>query len=152
MAVAAGVAAALLALRIWRRPRRQYILIDGSNVMYWRNETPDIRTVKAVVDTLERAGYRPGVIFDANAGHILIGRYMHDEGFAMHLGLPSERVMVVPKGTQADAYLLEARRDMGAKIVTNDRFRDWADRFPEVAEPGTLVRGKMVGRKLTLDL
>jgi hypothetical protein len=30
---------------------------------------------------------------------------------------------------------------MGAAIVTNDRFRDWIEDFPEFAEPGRLIQG-----------
>ena len=30
---------------------------------------------------------------------------------------------------------------MGARIVSNDRFRDWEDRHPEVRDPGRLIPG-----------
>jgi len=86
-------------------------------------------------------GYAPGVIFDANAGYLLKGRYKHDDAMAGYLGLAEDWVMVVPKGTIADSYLLTVARDVGAPIVTNDRYRDWADAFPEVTEPGRLIRG-----------
>ena len=49
--------------------------------------------------------------------------------------------MVVPKGTPADVAILTAARDHGARIVTNDRYRDWAGQHPEVLEPGLLIPG-----------
>jgi len=139
-----------LVLRV-RRSRRPAVLVDGSNVMYWHGETPDIRTVRRVVRRLEKDGFRPGVMFDANAGYLLFGKYTHDPGFARHLNLPEDRIMVVPKGSQADGHLLAAAADMGARIVTNDRFRDWADRYPFVTEKGRLMRGGFQSNRLHLD-
>ena len=60
--------------------------------------------------------------------------------------------MVVSKGTPADPTILAAARDLGAQIVTNDRFRDWAEAHPEVTEAGHLVRGGYPSGKLWLSL
>ncbi|WP_138424022.1 NYN domain-containing protein [Maritimibacter alexandrii] len=144
-----GLLIGALVLRV-RRSRRPAVLVDGSNVMYWRGETPDIRTVRQVVKRLEADGFRPGVMFDANAGYLLFGHYTLDRAFAKHLNLPEKRVMVVPKGTQADGHLLRAAADMNARIVTNDRFRDWGDRYPLVTEKGRLIRGGYRGNRLHL--
>ena len=48
--------------------------------------------------------------------------------------------------------ILAAARDLGAKIVTNDRFRDWADQHPEVHRPGHLIRGGYASGRIWLDL
>ena len=45
-----------------------------------------------------------------------------------------------------------AARDLGARIVSNDRYRDWAADHPEVATPGHLVRGGYREGALWLDL
>ncbi|MCU4654719.1 hypothetical protein N8I71_17920 [Roseibacterium sp. SDUM158016] len=157
IAAPAGVASLLLLGRAWLAARREratpaWIVIDGSNVMHWADETPRIEPVREVVRRLEGLGFTPGVVFDANAGYLLEGRYRHDHAFGRMLGLPSDRVMVVDKGTPADATILEAARDMGARVVTNDRFRDWAERFPDVRKPGFLVKGGYRGGRLWLDL
>lgn len=132
-----------LLLRALWAPKRSVpaVLIDGSNVMHWLNDKPQIAPVKATVDELTGRGLVPGVIFDANAGYKLSGRYMNEQDFARLLGLRAEQVFVVPKGTQADPYLLSAAREYGAKVVTRDRFRDWAKDYPEVTAPGFLMRG-----------
>lgn len=125
-----------------RRPgARPLVVVDGSNVMYWKDNTPQIETIQAAVFELDRRGFEVGVIFDANAGYLLTDRYQHDQFFSRTLGLPQDRVMVVPKGTPADPFILTAARDMGARIVTNDRFRDWAQDFPEVRNEGFLIPG-----------
>ena len=134
------------------KARQNWILVDGSNVMHWKDGAPEIGTVRDVVERLSALGFVPGVVFDANAGYKLHGRYQHDGALGRLLGLPRDRVMVVPKGTPADPWLLSAARDFEAKIVTNDRFRDWADAHPEVAQAGHLVRGGYRSGALWLDL
>jgi len=137
-----------------RQPKKaeKFIVVDGSNVMYWQDNTANLETVLAVVDRLRKLGYAPGVMFDANAGYLLGGRYMHDGAMGKGLGLPMERVMVVPKGVPADPLILTAARDLGARIVTNDRYRDWWGDHPEAAEPGHLIKGGYRDGALWLDL
>ncbi|HMO08220.1 MAG TPA: hypothetical protein PKD10_11320 [Paracoccaceae bacterium] len=134
------------------RVRPEPILVDGSNVLYWRGEGPEIETLRAMIAHLTARGYRPGVVFDANAGYLIAGRYLDDVPMARMLGLPAERVLVVPKGSPADPVLLRVARDMGARIVTNDRYRDWAEQHPEVTREGFLVRGALRASGIWLDL
>ncbi|MGX9351196.1 NYN domain-containing protein [Shimia sp. W99] len=146
-AMATG-AVAIAAALVWlwrilrlRRPARPFLIIDGSNVLYWDGNTPKLDTVISLVDHLEKKGFDPGVIFDANAGYLVSDRYLDDRAFARLLNLPVKQVMVVPKGTPADQYILQASQDFGVQIVTNDRFRDWADAYPEEATPKNLITG-----------
>lgn len=132
--------------------RPNWVVIDGSNVMYWKGDTPQIDTVREVVEHLSASGFTPGVMFDANAGYLLTGRYEHDGAFEKILGLPRDHVMVVHKGNPADLSILAAARDLGARIVTNDRYREWAESHPEVHRPGYLIRGEYRNGKLWLDL
>lgn len=128
-------------LFVRRQTTRRVVLIDGSNVMHWKNGAPDIAIVRKVARALMESGYRVAVIFDANAGYKLAGRYMNEAALAKHLGLTPRQVMVSPKGQPADGFLLRAARDMNAPIVSNDRFRDWQSDFPEVAAPGRVIHG-----------
>ena len=160
----AGFAPAALAPRPtqkWVFPRRintdrkkpqNWVVIDGSNVMHWKDGTPQIETLREVVHHLKSLGFSPGVVFDANAGHRLTGKYQHHLAMGHHLGLPEDRVMVVDKGTPADPIILAAARDLGARIVTNDRYKDWADLHPEVGTAGHLIKGGYHDGKLWLDL
>lgn len=127
------------------------VVIDGSNVMHWNGEVPRLDPLREVIASLQQNGYQPGVIFDANAGYKLTDRYLDDRHFAKLLNLPGDRVLVVGKGEPADPTILAAARELGAKVVTNDRFRDWTGDFPEVATPGHLVRGGYRSGKLWLD-
>lgn len=124
--------------------------MDGSNVMHWEGNAPRLAPILQVVEDLKTRGYAPGVVFDANAGWKLFGKYLNERDLGRMLGLPTDQVLVVPKGTQADPYILDTARKFSARIVTNDRYRDWAEAHPEVTEPGFLVRGGMQEGKLTL--
>ncbi|WP_319825692.1 NYN domain-containing protein [Thalassovita sp.] len=135
------------AVLVWLRQRFRArtgattVVIDGSNVLYWKDNTPRLEAVQDLLRLLKSRGIRPGIFFDANAGYLVADRYLDDRDFARLLGIPARHVVVVPKGTSADQFILRAARDLGTCIVTNDRFRDWADSFPEVAEPGKLIKG-----------
>jgi hypothetical protein len=144
----------LTTLMVWClvRRRRPEVILDGSNVMHWNDGAPDLATVRDVLDAARRSGFAVGVMFDANAGYLLTGRNRHDDWFAARLGLPVRRVMVVPRGVQADGVILRAACDRGARIITNDRFRDWAELFPDVRRSGWLIRGRHDGSGVGLDL
>lgn len=129
---------------------RQVVLIDGSNVMYWMDNTPQLAPLKQVVHDLSRRGMKPGVVFDANVGYKLTGQFMGERDLSRMLSLPRDQILVVPKGKQADPFLLETARDLKARIVTNDRYRDWADRYPDVARPEMLVTGEMRDGRVSL--
>lgn len=106
-----------------------------------KGETPQIATVRAVVEVLKARGFTPGVMFDANVGSKIGTGYKRDGDLARMLKMPADHVFVVPRGTPADPCLLSAARDLGARVVTNDRFREWGEQHPEIRTPGFLIRG-----------
>ena len=132
-------------------PAARPIVIDGSNVMYWHDGTPRIECVQDVVTRLSELGFEPGVMFDANAGYLFAGQYHGDRAISKLLKIPEKNVLVVPKGNPADIYILNAARDMDAFIITNDRFRDWALEYPEVLDPGYLIKGEYRQGRLWFD-
>jgi len=122
----------LLVARAFRRPAAapNPVIVDGSNVMHWKGGEPRYETLRAVLGHLASLGFTPNVVFDANAGYLLCGRYRDDRFLGKALGLPVERVLVVDRGTPADPVILSAARRLEAPIVTNDRFRDWTADYP----------------------
>lgn len=131
--------------------KKNWVLVDGSNVMHWEDNTPQIEPLRRVISALKAQGLDPGVVFDANAGWKLVGRYLGERELSRLLDLPQDQVLVVPKGSPADPWLLTTARDFGARIVTNDRYRDWSDAHPEVANPGFLIHGGLLGTGVWLE-
>jgi len=119
--------------------------------MHWEDNTPHIEPVRRVVAALKAQGLDPGVVFDANVGWRLFGRYLGEVELGQILDLPPDQILVVPKGSPSDPWLLTTARDYTARIVTNDRFRGWAAEHPEVARPGFLVRGSLTGNGVWLE-
>ena len=136
-------AAFVLILVSRRRQIRRYIVIDGSNVMHWQNDLPSIATLRAVLGELKKQDYVPVVWFDANVGYKIGDRYLGPQPLAKKLGIPAEQILVAPKGTPADPLLLDCAVKLQAKVVTNDRFRDWTETHPQTKVPGFLVTGNV---------
>jgi Zc3h12a-like Ribonuclease NYN domain len=134
-----------------QRPKA-WVVLDGSNVMHWKDGAADLGTIIDVLRRLETLGFTPGIVFDANAGYKLSDRYLDDGVLAKQLRMPEDRVLVVPKGQPADPVILAAARDLGGRIVTNDRYRDWEEAHPEVRSPGHLIRGGYRDGQLWLDV
>jgi hypothetical protein len=142
-----AIICAIIAVVLWRlgyEPQDddpRIILVDGSNVMFWRDNEPDLTTLKSVIGQIGAKGYDAGVVFDANVGYKLEGKFRGNLPMARKLGLKPGQVVVVDKGEPADRTILSVARDLNARILSNDRFRDWQDSFPEVTEPGRILRG-----------
>lgn len=132
----------LLLLRRRRLARREVVVIDGSNVLYWCNGTPSLEALRAILARLFTERRHPIVWFDANAGYLISGRYMGEAAFARALGLPRKQVFVAPKGTPADPLILQAAAALEARIVTNDRYRDWRESHAILNDPDRLIRGR----------
>jgi hypothetical protein len=105
-----------------------------------------------VVDAVRAEGFRPVVWFDANAGYLTAGRYLGPQLLSGQIGVPARQVFVAEKGVPADPMILHEATSLGARVVTNDRYRDWAERFPKVQEPGFLVRGRIRDGAVSLRL
>lgn len=140
----------ILGLLARLRPRRPIIIVDGSNVMHWDNGEPKMEVVGRVVQEIVGWGFDPVVWFDANVGYKVSNRYLGPHQLATALGVPAKRINVAPKGTPADPLLLTQAVQLGAQVVTNDRYRDWEESHPRIREPGFLIRGRVTGSGIDL--
>lgn len=114
-----------------KETKRRDIVMDGSNILYWAGEGVDPSSLRKVIAAVRKAGYHPVVWFDANVGYLIEDRYAGPVRLSKIFGLPAKDVFVAPKGEPADPHILAAARARGALIVTNDRYRDWAQDMGE---------------------
>ena len=147
--------AAALLLIIWKgliaRPKR-WIILDGSNILYWQDKAPSFKGVQMVVDFVKRKGYEPIVWFDANAGHLVQDRFLGPRELASQLGVSRKQVFVAPKGTPADLLLLNDARSKKVPVISNDKFRDWEKDFPQLKNDGFLLSTKSRDGNIVLEL
>jgi len=129
-----------------------WLVVDGSNVLFWNPAGPSLETVAQVLRRAEAAGLHPLVWFDANVGYRVGDCWLGPIELAKALSSPRKRVFVAQKGHPADPFLLEMATQRGARVITNDRFRDWSAQFPSVTTPGFLIQGRFGPSGLEMDL
>lgn len=117
------------------------IVVDGSNIAYLETTgdgKPTVEAIEQVRKRLEGMGYRPIIIVDAALWHQV------DDPDRLNDLINKGIIHQAPAGTDADVFVLESARREHTKIVTDDRYRDHAHRFPnpdEMRSPVMIVDG-----------
>lgn len=150
--VAAGMVQRGLA-RLFRRlttKPQPLIVVDGSNVMHWQNDVPSVKALTLVLSDLTARGFAPHVYFDANVGYKLFDRAINAGDLAWQLDLRPSQITLAPSRTPADPLLIAHAIKAGVRVVSNDRFMDWRDQFPQIRGKGFLVPGRVKGEQVEL--
>lgn len=105
------------------------VIVDGSNVAHSsEGERAQLGNIRAVRDKLVEEGYDPVILADAALRHQI------DDERAFELMVESGEIRQAPAGTDADFFILSFARELEATIVSNDRFKDRVEAFPEVRD------------------
>jgi hypothetical protein len=130
-----------------KRQHERLAIVDGSNVAYGTTgDQPRIENIRLVRQKLEAEGYRPVVVVDAALRH-----HIDDPG-AFERMLEEGKIQQAPAGTDADYFILSVAKDKDAYVVSNDRFRDREDAFPDATRRVIrfmIVEGDVVLEKRT---
>lgn len=112
------------------------IAVDGSNALYGggTSDTPKVRNLKLVIEKLKEAGYKPVVFVDASR------KYDVDNRNAYFQMRRVDKLREVPAGSPADCWILQYATRTGCKVISNDRFQNWAEKFPIVEKQERFVR------------
>ena len=120
------------------------VLVDGSNVAHsTEGEKAQLVNILAVRDKLTEEGFEPVVVVDAALRHQIDDRAGYEQ--LVEQGV----VRQAPAGTDADYFILTFARELDARIVSNDRFRDRLSDFPDASD--RLIRFMIVGREVVLE-
>lgn len=120
------------------------VLVDASNVAH-ATEGGEARlaNIELVRQKLREEGFEPLIVADAALRHQIDDKRLYerliDEGV----------VHQAPAGTDADYFILSFAREMDARILTNDRFRDRAQEFPQ--ERDRIIRYMIVQGEVVLE-
>ena len=108
----------------------QRFVIDGTNVVLLHGRAhPELRYVLALCAYLEAEGAEVVCYFDANISYLLKESRGDQLAVFEQLVLDpwwSERLQVVPSGTDADEWILKRAKADGALVISNDKYRDRA--------------------------
>lgn len=123
------------------------VVVDGSNVAYAvEGRGARLENIRVVCRKLQEEGFRPVVLVDAKLRHEI------DEPAEYEELVDKGMIRQAPAGTDADYFILSFAREFDARVLSNDRFRDLAAGFPEVAESAIrfmVVEGEVVLEKRT---
>lgn len=121
------------------------VLVDASNVAHaTEGGEARLENIKLVQAKLLDEGYEPLVVADAALRHQI------DNKAAYEAMIENGQVHQAPAGTDADYFILSFAREMNARILTNDRFRDRAQEFAE--ERDRIIRFMIVGGEVVFEM
>jgi hypothetical protein len=122
---------------------RDVVVIDGANVAYEEKSgggKPKLSNLLKVRRELEERGLDTIIVIDASL------KYEIDDQEQLEKLIASQQIRQVPAGTDADFFILEIADTCGARIVTNDQYRDYKERYPWIRErrlPYMIVNGEV---------
>jgi hypothetical protein len=104
-------------------------IVDGSNVAH-SSEGGEARleNIRLVCVKLVEQGYEPVVVVDAALRHQI------DDSAGYERLVDDGKIRQAPAGTDADYFILSFARELDASVVSNDRFKDRLEAFPEARE------------------
>jgi hypothetical protein len=119
-------------------------IIDGSNVAYSvEGQQASLRNIQLVRDKMIKKGFKAVVVVDAALRHHV------DDVRGYQQMVDTGIIRQAPAGTDADYFILAFARELGASIVSNDRFRDREHAFPEALE--RIIRYMIVDGEVVLE-
>lgn len=123
------------------------ILVDGSNVLFWRGGQPQRIAPGLVIAALIARRFVPVVYFDYSVQRYLAGADLVSLS-------ETAQIIIAPRGTSADALLLDACDEGRRQIVSCDRFEVWRRSHPKLRRDwsvsGRIAKGGRVSFSKTL--
>jgi len=127
-----------------RESRTNIVIVDGSNVAHAsEGNAARLANIIAVRDKLVEEGLEPIIIVDAALRHQI------DDERGYETLVDGGTVRQAPAGTDADYFILQFAEEFDASVVSNDRFRDRIEKYPELRS--RLVKYMIVGHEVVLE-
>ena len=123
---------------------RGVVVIDGANVAYEERSAggkPKLSNLLNVRNELEGRGFEAVIIVDASLNYDI------DDQKQLETLIQSQQVRQVPAGTDADYFIIQLADQFNARVVTNDRYKDYLDDYPWITDrrlPYMIVKGEVV--------
>jgi hypothetical protein len=130
---------------------KRAIVVDGSNVAFESQSQagkPRMSNIIAVRDALRERGYEPIIIVDAALRHKI------DDQDQLEALIDRQEVLQAPAGTDADFFVLETADQRELKVISNDTYREFREKYPWIRDrrvPVMFVDGLAQLYDLNLD-
>ena len=120
------------------------VIVDGSNVAHSsEGGGAQLENIRLVCEKLKEDGFDPVVLVDAALRHQI------DQQGEFERLIDEGAIRQAPAGTDADYFILAFARELDADVVSNDRFRDRMDSFPETRE--RMIRYMIVNGEVVFE-
>ena len=120
------------------------VIVDGSNVAHsTEGDRARLENIRIVSAKLTEEGYEPVVVVDAALRHQI------DDAAGYEQMVEDGRIRQAPAGTDADYFILSFARELDAGVVSNDRYRNRLDAFPEARE--RVIRYMIVNNEVVFE-
>ena len=120
------------------------VLVDGSNVAHFtEGDSPRLQNILLVMEKLRSEGLEPLIVADAALRHQIDDKAQYEQ--LIENGV----VHQAPAGTDADFFILSFAREKDARVLTNDRFRNVAQKFAK--ERDRVIRFMIVDGSVVLE-
>jgi hypothetical protein len=119
-------------------------IVDGSNVAHAsEGGEAKLENIRLVCSKLVEQGYEPIVVVDAALRHQI------DDSDGYERLVDDGKIRQAPAGTDADYFILSFARELEASVVSNDRFKDRLEAFPEARE--RVIRFMIVNEEVVFE-
>ena len=120
------------------------VIVDGSNVAHSsEGEEALLSNIDLVARKLVEEGFDPVVLVDAALRHQI------DDQRRFEQMVEDGIIRQAPAGTDADYFILSFARELDADIVSNDRYRDQINVFPEARD--RIIRYMIVNGEVVFE-
>jgi hypothetical protein len=119
-------------------------IVDGSNVAHAGvGDGASLQAIELVCGKLIEEGYEPVIVADAALRHQI------DDKVRYEAMVSDGEIRQAPAGTDADYFILSFARELNAAVVSNDRFRDREQAFPEARD--RVIRYMIVNSEVVFE-
>jgi hypothetical protein len=127
--------------KVRKKPK---LIIDGSNVaMSTKSSKGSIDYLIQALDWGKKSGYEPLIIIDKSLFSYIDNKEKLKE-------LVKKRIVKVAEGMEADMLILKQAEEEKAFILTNDRFKEYQEKFSWLQSGERLIRFSFKGEKLKI--
>jgi Zc3h12a-like ribonuclease protein len=120
------------------------VLVDASNVAHSsEGMAARLANIVAVRDKLREEGLDPLLVADAALRHQI------DDAPGYERLVERGELRQAPAGTDADYFILTFARELGAQVLSNDRFKDRIDQYPDVRD--RIIRYMILAGEVVLE-
>jgi len=125
-------------------PSRTTAIIDGSNVAHsTEGDSARLDNLRLMREKLIEEGYEPVIVVDAALRHQI------DDKATFEQMVEDGEIRQAPAGTDADYFILSFARELDGVVVSNDRFKDRLQAFPEARD--SVIRYMIVNDEVVLE-